>query len=130
MPDTQYFNTFSAGETPNNPPVFCCKYETAAWAFTRINDSSYTQLMKDLKAVPPPRILNESGNEASLKGGARAYLISLPTPGTTGHPVYRLYFWSDTETDADNGSTTLVPYVQPAGYTYASPAPGRWMAPT
>lgn len=128
--NTQFFNTFTALGVPENPPVLCCKYETNPWVFTRINDTNHAQLEVDLASVPPPRILTEATGEASERGGAIALLISLPTIGTAGSPSIRVFVWSDTETNAAVVDAIIVPFIQPTGFTYASPAPGRWMCST
>lgn len=128
--NTQFFNTFTALGAPNNPPVLCCKYETNPWVFTRINDTLFDQLEIDLASVPPPRIMTESTGEVSQRGGAFALLVNLPTVGSGSPMTARMYIWHDTDTSAAVDGAILVPFIQPTGYTYASPAPGRWYCAT
>lgn len=116
-------------KTITNPSDFCAVYQSDNCILTRINDPALVSLFVDLRSIPAPRIYDGAIASPKNVGGAIATLISLPTPGTPGSkPTVKSFYWSDTETESDDGSDVLTPYIQPTGFSYESPAPGRWMS--
>lgn len=126
MANTQIFGTFNGAGVPNNPPVPASNYETNPWVLTRINDPLFTQLLIDLASIRPPRLLTEATGDPSQRGGALAILISLPAVGSGNPALSQLFVWSDTESHAA-GTGIVVPFNQPSGYNYGTPANGRWV---
>lgn len=126
MANTSIYATFDALGTPRNPPISASNYETNPWVLVRVNDFSFTQLLVDLASIRPPRIMTEAVAESSVRGGALAYLISLPSPGVALLAASQCYLWSDTET-RNSGPGVVIPFVQPSGYSYGLPHAGRWI---
>lgn len=127
--NTQFFNTFTALGIANDPPILCCKSEEKVWVITREGSliTYLPMLLNDLQSIPPPRRLTDAASEVSQRGTSIAYLVLLkPLPLTPTTTIVIQAVWSDHETAIATG-ISIVPFMQPTGYTYASPAPGRWM---